>query len=94
MIISAGLDKTIRIWNSGLRECTGILEGHSDGILDMAVSRDEKKMVSCGWDKQIIEWDLENKKKIKTYNGHDNSIVHVAYINNDDIYSVLVPMTR
>ena len=41
-------------------------------------------MVSCGWDKQIIEWDLENKKKIKIYEGHDNSIVHIAYFKNDE----------
>ena len=84
MIISASLDKTIRIWDPELKRCTGILEGHTDGIIDISVSGDQKRMLSCGWDNQIIEWDIENKKIIRAYKGHENTIVNVSYFHTDE----------
>jgi WD40 repeat protein len=82
-IISASLDKTVRIWDTKSKKCTAIIEEHTDGILDMCVSKDQKKLVSCGWDKQIIEWDIEKNRKIRTYNGHNLNVVHTAYFSLD-----------
>jgi len=73
---------TIRIWDPVLKKCTDILKGHTDGILDICISTDQKKLVSCGWDKQIIEWDLETKQKTKIYQGHETPVIYNTYFND------------
>jgi WD40 repeat protein len=83
MIISASLDKTIKIWDPVLLKCTGTLNKHTDGILNISVSVDQKRLLSCGWDSQIIEWDIVSNKIIKIWRGHKNPITHVSYFQND-----------
>jgi WD40 repeat protein len=82
-VISASLDKTIRIWDPATLECKGLLEGHTDGILDICLSGDGKKLASCGWDRQIIEWDLDKNQKIRICQGHESPVIYNAYFRDN-----------
>jgi WD40 repeat protein len=82
-IISAALDKTIRIWEPATGKCLHVLEGHADGVLGLALSHDERKLASCGWDQQIIEWDAGTNQIIRIYRGHENPVHHTAYSIDD-----------
>jgi len=47
------------------------------------VSRDRKKLASCGWDGKILEWDLDKKQLIKAYPSKETCIIYVAFIHDD-----------
>ncbi|EAU84125.2 Rnu3ip2 protein [Coprinopsis cinerea okayama7 len=46
------------------------IEGHTDEILGLAVSGDEKLLASAGRDKTVGIWDLEADKWVKGFSGH------------------------
>ncbi|KAH6910783.1 Rnu3ip2 protein [Coprinopsis sp. MPI-PUGE-AT-0042] len=46
------------------------MEGHTDEVLGLAVSGDEKILASAGRDKTVGVWDLEAEKWVKGFSGH------------------------
>ncbi len=58
-------------------------EGHTDVVTDFALSHDNKYMVSCSEDKNIILWDFETAKEIKRISGHQQEISCID-INNSN----------
>ncbi len=58
-------------------------EGHTDVVTDFALSHDNKYLVSCSEDKNIILWDFETAKEIKRITGHQQEISCID-INNDN----------
>jgi len=79
-LISAGADKTIRIWDvTGEKPIEkASLTGHTGGLLCLAISKDGKTLASGGDDKAIRLWDLGPNPKLnralETQTGHVNSI--------------------
>ncbi|KAG2149016.1 WD40-repeat-containing domain protein [Suillus bovinus] len=58
-------DKTLRIWDAVSRAFVGgPFEGHSDLVTTVAVSPDDRRIASGGWDRAIIIWDVENKQML------------------------------
>jgi WD40 repeat protein len=58
-VVSASADKTIKIWNTESGRCVSTLsDGHDDCVLTVAVS-ESGKIVSGGWDKKIVIWDID-----------------------------------
>ena len=62
MIISGSSDSTIKLWNIEYGEEIKTLEGHSDFVTSVAISKDSKKIVSGSADKTIKVWNLEIEK--------------------------------
>lgn len=99
-IITAGYDKTIKVWNS--RE--GYLErqifgqigpGHEGMIYDIAISNDDKYLISGGWfgpntgDKPIGDIRLYNYttgRLIRLYQGHFNCIKDLEFYTNPSYF--------
>ncbi len=61
-LITAGCDRTVRIWNIQSHEFNTkplVLKGHDDVVTALAVSPDGRWLVSAGFDAKVILWDLE-----------------------------------
>ena len=69
-IVSASLDKTIKIWDVKSGICLKTLEGHTEEIEYATFSPDGKEIVSASRDKTIKLWDVRSGKCIKTFEGH------------------------
>lgn len=48
----------------------GVLEGHTKGITDLAVSADGRWLVSAGEDQNVQLWDWQQEKLIRTFAAH------------------------
>jgi len=60
-LFTAALDNQVRIYNVGLRGLVSTLRGHNDWALSVAVSPDQKRIVSTCRDGTAIVWDLESR---------------------------------
>merc|ERR1712006_22106 len=64
-IVSGSRDKTIRLWNT-LADCKYTItdDAHSDWVSQVRFSPSAKQplIVSCGWDKLVKVWNLNNCK--------------------------------
>lgn len=99
-IITAGYDKTIKIWNSKdgylERQIFGqIGPGHEGKIYDIAISNDDRYIISGGWfgpnaaDKPLGDIRLYNYstgRLIRLYKGHDNVIKDLEFYTNSSFF--------
>merc|ERR1712154_550619 len=77
-IVSGSRDRTIKLWNT-LAQCKYTIqeEGHSEWVSCVRFSPNNQNpiIVSCGWDKMVKVWSLQNCK-LKT-----DHIGHHGYLN-------------
>lgn len=77
-ICSSSNDQKINIWSITELKREFCLEGHTDHINCMVISKDEKKLISGGGDKMIIIWEFESRKKIHILQGHESFVRSLA----------------
>ncbi|GBP44255.1 WD repeat-containing protein 61 [Eumeta japonica] len=67
-IITGGLDDLIKIWqlDNGQLELKHKLDGHSLGVVSVAVSPDGKTLGSSSQDSSLILWDIPSGEKLNT----------------------------
>lgn len=81
-ILSASVDKTIRVWDAFTGACLKVLEGHSDSVSYACFSNDGKIIASASDDKTIRIWSAANGKCIRVLKGHTDSVKSLS-INSD-----------
>ena len=59
-VAKAAADKTIKLWDIEAGELIKTLEGHSEGISDIAWSHDGEYLASASDDKTIWIWSIES----------------------------------
>lgn len=80
-IVSASRDKTIKLWNT-LGECkyTLVEDQHTDWISCVRFSPSAKTplLVSCGWDKNVMVWNVSTMKLRTKLIGHGGPVYTVT----------------
>jgi pre-mRNA-processing factor 17 len=60
LLLSGGLDTTVRIWKTGgTRACQRIYKGHTAAVRQVTFQRDGSKFASASFDKHVKIWDTE-----------------------------------
>jgi WD40 repeat protein len=72
--VSAGLDKTMLVWDLENGQCLRTLEGHSDWVMSVRVTPDGRRAVSASQDKTLRLWDLEAGVCLLILTGHMRGI--------------------
>ncbi|PSR94293.1 U3 small nucleolar RNA-associated protein [Coniella lustricola] len=94
LFASASQDKTVKIWSVAEGEVQGILRGHKRGVWSVRFAPNNtpviqgdkgavagKSLVLTGsGDKTIKLWSLSDYACIRTFEGHSNSILKVAWL--------------
>ncbi|KAJ8906450.1 hypothetical protein NDN08_002943 [Rhodosorus marinus] len=84
-IVSGSRDKTIKLWNT-LGECkyTFADNVHTDWVscVRFSPSPNYPTVVSCGWDKKVVMWSMQNFKP-KTTHGLHNGILNAVTVSPD-----------
>ena len=80
-IVSAGDDKTVRLWDADTGQPVGQpLTGHTDELRSVAFSPDGHRIVSGSRDKTLRLWDAGTGKPIgQPLTGHSNAVYSVAF---------------
>jgi WD40 repeat protein len=78
-IVTAGFDKTLRIWDAAKRESVRTLNGHTGLVLALAISKDGKRIASGALDKTIKLWNFESDKSTHNLAGHGSQIYGLAF---------------
>jgi WD40 repeat protein len=73
LLISASLDRDIKLWNPKALECIGLLEGHLQGVLSISYGfiKDHLNIVSIAKDNVITFWDMDDKDLTKSLRMND-----------------------
>lgn len=87
-IASAGMDRTIRLWNlptvAGEEQPNyGVIEGHKGGVTSLDWDL-QSKIWSTSADSTVSIWDTETGQRVKTGRGHDLT-VNDCSVNNQGI---------
>ena len=75
------------IWNFKTGNPFVPLQGHNSYVFNVAITLDNKYVVSGGHDKTIKIWDMKNYSCIKTLKGHEDSVYSVV-ITHDANYII------
>ena len=69
-------------------EFTKLLKYHGDTIPMMVFNPNNKQLISCSFDKNVLIWDLTNLKKLpKIGSGHTSLINDIAMAPNGNFYA-------
>ena len=80
-IVSASVDKTVRIWDAeNGRQIGQPLNGHTEMVLSASFSPDGKRIVSASWDNTIRIWDAETGRQIgQPLEGHTGYVSSASF---------------
>ncbi|KAL2760660.1 hypothetical protein ACRALDRAFT_1046190 [Sodiomyces alcalophilus JCM 7366] len=95
LFATASQDKTVKIWSVAEGEVQGILRGHRRGVWSVkfapdhlpTIRGDEGPVAGRGvvltgsGDKTVKLWSLSSYSCIRTFEGHSNSVLKVAWLN-------------
>ena len=95
LFASASQDKTVKIWSSAEGEVQGILRGHKRGVWTVrfapantpVIQGDKGAIAGKGLiltgsgDKTVKIWSMSDYSCLRTFEGHSNSILKVAWLN-------------
>jgi WD40 repeat protein len=63
---------------------SNVLEGHTDIVTSVAITPDEKYVITGGADKTVRLWDATTGKEIRQFTGHTGKVTGVATISDED----------
>lgn len=76
--VSAGNDRTMRVWNPLAGRQLAVLRGHTDDINAVAISADGRVAVSAGSDCSLRVWDLNSGEATKVIEEYEEGVTSIA----------------
>ena len=64
LLASAGIDKTVRLWDARVGKQAAVLDGHTQQAIRVAF-RDNATAVSAGYDRSLRIWDVKSGKQVE-----------------------------
>ena len=78
-VVSAGMNNTVRVWDTGTGLVLRTLKGHTSLVKCVAISPDGKRIVSGSIDKTLKVWDAGTGQELLTLEGHIGGVLSVSY---------------
>ncbi|HWO20792.1 MAG TPA: AAA family ATPase [Kofleriaceae bacterium] len=69
-VLSASVDRTLKLWDLETGRLAVTLEGHADAVLACAVTPDGRRAISGSVDRTLKVWDLAAGRAVATLEGH------------------------
>ncbi|AZQ61833.1 hypothetical protein EI427_06155 [Flammeovirga pectinis] len=86
LIISAGEDRTIKIWDTGQERLLRTINAHEIGVADISLSKDKQFIVSAGLDHSVKVWETKSGKLVSAIDHLSDAIIEVRFKKDIIIY--------
>jgi WD40 repeat protein/serine/threonine protein kinase len=73
-VVSASMDKTVRVWNADGSGAPIVLRGHDDAVISASFSPDGRQVVSASLDKTVRVWNADGSGTPSVLRGHDGAV--------------------
>ncbi|KAL0237411.1 hypothetical protein PCE1_000808 [Barthelona sp. PCE] len=83
---TAGADRKVHVWMSGMQLPFSSLEGHTANILALAWSPDGQYLASGDRDGKVVVWRMSDKSS-RTLQGHTKFITSMTFLNTETLAS-------
>lgn len=88
ILVSAGQDSSIVVWNVRENKLEERLGNHQGLVTSVSISNDSRYLLSGGTDRKVVLYDLQQKNVVKTYENHTKDVTVVKFSpNNSDFCS-------
>lgn len=84
--VSGSLDQNIKLWNLENYALRETFKGHTAPVYDLIISDRHMTIYSVGGRGEVLEWDIEEGRKIREYEGHEGRVNCVAFHPTADIF--------
>ncbi|PJF35877.1 MAG: hypothetical protein CUN49_08305 [Candidatus Thermofonsia Clade 1 bacterium] len=78
-VVSASLDRELRIWQAETGELLQTMQGHIGSVNGLAVRADGRMALSAGSDRTVRAWDLDRGAQLRQYGVHNDAVTAVAF---------------
>jgi WD40 repeat protein len=79
LLVSAGIDRTLRVWDPRTGELKRSISNHGDRVGAMAFSPDGRRLASGSRDRTVRIWEPEIGRLVKIVRGHEGEILDLAW---------------
>jgi len=79
MLVAAGADNTVNIWDVTTLSKSRTLTGHQDQVNSIAFSSDGTHLISGSDDGTVKLWDSNSGQELKSLEGHEGRVQSVAF---------------
>jgi serine/threonine-protein kinase len=91
LLVTAGVDKAVRVWDGATGKPVRRMDGHAGNVRAVSLFPDGRRLLSASHDKTVKLWDLQTGECVRTYEGHAGKVVGVAalpdgrrFLSSDD----------
>ena len=93
-LLTAGKDRTFRLWNPRKGTCIKTYAGHAREVRDVDAAADNSRLATCGGDKDVFLWDVTSGSRLRRFRGHEGGVNAVAFAGENDAVLVSAGFDR
>jgi eukaryotic-like serine/threonine-protein kinase len=79
LLVSAGEDGNVRLWDAATAKEVRVLQGHSRGVLSAIFNGDGSRVLSSGRDGTVRIWQTATGQQLRALPAHSGEVYCVAY---------------
>ncbi len=91
-VVSASVDRTLRVWDVASGETLRTLKGHTEWVRAVAML-DERRVVSASVDRTLRIWDVASGETLRVLEGHTLAVDGVAALGETRLISASADRT-
>jgi WD40 repeat protein len=80
--LSAGADKTLRLWKIETGQCAKVFTGHTGAVNSVSISADGRYALSGSSDTTVRLWELSTAQCLKILKGHSDAVNAVLFLSD------------
>jgi WD40 repeat protein len=78
-LVSASVDKTVKVWDALTGQEVLNLKGHTEPVLSVCFSPNGKRLASASWDNTVKVWDAATGQEVLSLQGHTGWVTSVCF---------------
>lgn len=89
LLASAGMDGAVKVWRAdgdGVERLNvaRAYSGHQTGVRDVSWRSDGRQVLTAGWDKSVLLWDVETGKVVGSFRGSGGMMPYCVVYNPEE----------